>query len=101
MEQIFGFLANIFSSQYWQNKASNGEIVDINSCNNAWYKVGFNALSSIAGYSQYTNGITCDDLPITKVNLIERRDKGRKAIALIGAIIVLSIVIFIVIKSKR
>lgn len=101
MNNWFNQLAAFFSSAYWQNKANNGEIVDIASCNDTWYKQLFNGLSNIAGYSGYTNGITCDDLPITKVNLIDKRDKGRKAIALLFAIIVLAIAITIIIKAKK
>lgn len=97
---IFGDLSKYFTNTYWNNKASNSEIVDVNSCNNAWYKVGFNALSNIAGFTSFTNGITCDDLPQTRVNLIDNREKGQAAIALVSLIIVLTVAIIIVSRSK-
>lgn len=99
MNELFGTITNFFTSSYWNNKASNGELIDVNSCNNAWYKVGFNALSNIAGFSNYTNGITCDSLPQTRVRLIDNRKRGR-TVALVVLIVILVVAIIVVKRAK-
>lgn len=96
---LFSQLASLFTTAYWQNKAANGEIVDVASCNDNGIKVAFNALSNIAGFSNITNGITCDNIPLTNINLIDKREAAKKSVALVLVSIILVVAIIVVVRK--